>query len=72
MTKKLKLEVDHRVDPAVVLDQAEVAGWSDDPGTGVAVLALDERGAPAYEVFNPMPFAPPIGWEPTPPLDERS
>jgi len=68
--EKLKINVDRRIDQATVLDQAENAGWSDDPGTGVAVMALDERGARAYEVLNPMPFAPPIGWEPTPPIEE--
>lgn len=70
-TEKLKINVDqHRVDPTSIILRLEEAGWSDDPGTGKAVLAPDERGAPAYEVLNPMPFAPPIGWEPTPPIEE--
>lgn len=68
---KLKVVVDqHRVDPTTILPKMEPAGWSDDPGTGKAILVPDERGAPGYEVVNPMPFAPPIGWEPTPPIEE--
>lgn len=53
-----------------LLEMASAAGWSDDPGTGHAVLIPDERGAPGYEVINPLPHAPPIGWEPTPPIEE--
>lgn len=53
-----------------LLQAAEEAGWSEDPGTGKAILIADERGAPAYEVFNPLPMAPPIGWTPTPPIEE--
>lgn len=68
--KKLRVEISKDHDPVEVLAKAEQAGWSDDPGEGVAVLLLDERGNPAYEVFNPMEFAPPIGFEPTPPLEE--
>lgn len=69
--EKLKVVVDQdRVDPTTVLPKMKEAGWSDDPGTGKAILAPDERGAPGYEVLNPMPFAPPIGWEPTPPIEE--
>lgn len=52
------------------LDAAERSGWSDDPGTGKAILIPDERGAPGLEVLNPTPFAPPIGFTPTPPIDE--
>lgn len=33
------------------------AGWSDDPGSGKAVLLPDGR-----EVVNPIPHAPPIGF----------
>ena len=54
----------------VLLDMATKAGWSDDPGTGHAVLIPDERGNPGYEVVSPLPHAPPIGWTPTPPIDE--
>lgn len=54
----------------VSIADLEAAGWSDDPGTGKAVLVKDERGNPAYEVFNPLPIAPPIGWQPTPPIEE--
>ena len=69
---KIKVVVDRdRVDPTSIDAKAmEAAGWSDDPGTGKAILVPDERGNPAYEVLNPLPFAPPIGWQPTPPLDE--
>lgn len=69
---KIRVVVDqHRVDPTDVdAEKMKLAGWSDDPGTGKAILVPDERGNPAYEVLNPLPFAPPIGWEPTPPLDE--
>lgn len=52
------------------LDAAKAAGWSDDPGTGKAVLAPDARGAPGHEILNPMPFAPPIGYTPSPPIQE--
>lgn len=72
MTDKLKIAVDqHRVDPtSITMDKLAAAGWSDDPGQGKTLLAPDERGAPGYEILNPMPFAPPIGWEPTPPIEE--
>lgn len=33
------------------------AGWTDDPGTGKAVL--DEHGR---EIFNPVPMDPPVGF----------
>lgn len=54
----------------VLLKAAQAAGWSDDPGEGKAVLLPDERGAPGYEVLNPLPFAPPIGFTPTPPIEQ--
>ena len=53
-----------------ILAEAKAQGWSDDPGQGKAVLIKDDNGNPAYEVFNPMTFAPPIGFEPTPPIEE--
>lgn len=56
--------------PEVTIEDLEAAGWSDDPGTGKAVLVPNEAGVPAYEVVNPLPMAPPIGWEPTPPIEE--
>lgn len=56
--------------PEVTVEDLAEAGWSDDPGTGKAVLVPDERGAPAYEIVNPLPIAPPIGWEPTPPIEQ--
>lgn len=71
---KLKITVDPLLVPKKamdqILDEALAAGWSDDPGQGKAVLMKDARGNYAYEVHNPMPHAAPIGWEPTPPLDE--
>lgn len=72
---KLKMRVVHPETGEVItsgefFEVAKENGWSEDPGTGRAVLLLDSRGNPAYEVGNPMPFAPPIGWEPTPPLDQ--
>lgn len=33
------------------------AGWTDDPGTGKAVLTEDGR-----EILNPVPMAPPVGY----------
>lgn len=50
--------------------QMEMHGWSDDPGTGSAILLPDERDNRAYEVLNPLQFAPPIGYQPTPPIEE--
>lgn len=61
---------DQGVIPEVTVEDAANAGWSDDPGDGKAILVPDVRGAPAYEVFNPLPIAPPIGWEPTPPIEQ--
>lgn len=58
------------VDEQVLLDGAVKAGWSEDPGTGKAILVPDERGAPGYEVGSPIPVAPPIGWVPTPPIEQ--
>lgn len=54
----------------LVMERMKDAGWSEDPGTGKAVMVDDERGNPAYEVLNPIPMAPPIGWVPTPPIEE--
>jgi len=73
--KKIKVEVapdanGEIVDIEEMIPKMTAAGWSDDPGTGKAVLLPDERGAPGREVLNPLPFAPPIGFEPTPPLEE--
>lgn len=72
MTDKLQIKVDQdRVDPtSITMEKLVEANWTDDPGTGKAILAVDERGAPGYEILNPLPFAPPIGWEPTPPIEE--
>lgn len=75
MDEKLKVVVYPDADgvvpsPEELLALAKAAGWSEDPGTGITVLINDERGAPGYEVVNPMPFAPPIGFEPTPPIEQ--
>lgn len=72
---KLRIEVRPDADGVVpsaddLLKAAADAGWTDDPGEGKAILIPDERGARGYEVFNPLPFAPPIGYEPTPPIEE--
>lgn len=55
---------------SVTPDELRAAGWSADPGTGKAVMLPGDNGRPAYEVLSPMIFAPPIGYEPTPPIDE--
>lgn len=59
-----------QLDLEQVLEEAKANAWSDDPGHGKAVLIRDERGNPAYEVHNPIPHAPPIGFEPTPAIEE--
>lgn len=46
-------------------EKIDTAGWSDDPGTGVAVILPDGR-----EVLNPVPMAPPIGYVAQPTLME--
>lgn len=55
-------------------DEEQVAAlrgaFSDDPGEGRAFMLRDRNGNRAYEVHNPIPFAPPIGFAPTPPIDE--
>lgn len=75
MSEKLKIEIVPDSDGVVrevgdVLSAAQAAGWSDDPGTGKAVMLPGANGRPGYEVPNPMSFAPPIGWEPTPPIEQ--
>lgn len=48
---------------AEFFDAAMDAGWSDDPGTGKAILITDplheNYGA---EILNPQPMAPPVGY----------
>lgn len=69
MDEKLKIEVDPRPDTGEVHEWNEdewrvairLAGWSEDPGTGKAILLPDGR-----EVFNPVAIAPPVGWKPEP------
>lgn len=80
MTEKLndnleRMEVrispdDDGVVRTVTPDELRAAGWSDDPGQGKAVMLPAANGRPGYEVISPMIFAPPIGYEPTPPIDE--
>lgn len=41
------------------------AGWTDDPGTGKAVLLDDGR-----ELLNPVPMAPPVGYVKEPSMME--
>lgn len=60
---KVKVRIDPRGSekPPVVAkdipDKMRSAGWSDDPGTGKAVLLDDGR-----ELVNPLPHDPPIGY----------
>lgn len=54
------------IDPADMVN----CGWTDHPGEGIAIMLPDERDNPAYEVPSPLQFAPPIGYQPTPPLHE--
>lgn len=69
MDEKFKIEVAPRGDTGELFDWSEdewrqaikLAGWSDDPGSGKAIIAPDGR-----EIFNPVPVAPPIGWKPEP------
>lgn len=51
-------------------NEMEMAGWSDDPGTGEAILLPNENDMGSYEVLSPLQFAPPIGYQPTPPIDQ--
>lgn len=41
----------------VIYDAMEAAEWSDDPGTGKAIILPDGR-----EVLNPTPMAPPLNY----------
>lgn len=42
---------------------ALAAGWSDDPGTGKAILIKDrDRVDYGSEILNPQPMAPPVGY----------
>lgn len=60
---RIKVTIDPRPETGEVFDVKDVAGrfsvsrWSDDPGTGIAVLLPDGR-----ELLNPLPMAPPIGY----------
>lgn len=76
--ERIKVVVSPRPDQVIkegvnlndLYQQLRAAGWTGDPGEGVAYLLPDANGNPAYEVLNPVPFAPPIGWTPTPPIEE--
>lgn len=75
MTDKIRIDVHPDMSEFLQLsDQEQVkeiqAAFSDDPGEGKAYMLRDRNGNPAYEVHNPVPFAPPIGFSPTPPIDE--
>ncbi|UDN67857.1 hypothetical protein [robinz microvirus RP_152] len=49
-----------------LLDKMAEAGWSDDPGTGKAILT--DLGA---EIVSPIPVAPPIGYVSEPTVMDR-
>lgn len=54
----------------ITMEEIRNAFWSDHPGTGHAVLLPNEHGAGAEEVLSPLKFAPPIGYQPTLPIEE--
>lgn len=66
-----KVRVDIRTEPfggggskladAQFRERFSLSGWTDDPRDGAAVLT-DE----GYEVLNPIPVSPPMGYTPTP------
>lgn len=47
--------------PDELLDMMEEAGWTDNPGTGKAVLLPD-----GSELLNPVPIAPPVDYDTAP------
>lgn len=49
-------------------DALDEAGWSDDPGTGIAVILPNPDGR---EVLNPTPMAPPLNYVHETSMDER-
>lgn len=52
--------------PGDVLNEAMLAaGWSDDPGTGQAILLEDGR-----ELLNPTPIAPPVNYDREPSIND--
>lgn len=71
--EKLKVVIspdDDGVVREVSIDDLRLAAWSSDPGTGKAVMLPDKNGNPGYEVHSPLVFAPPIGYEATPPIEQ--
>lgn len=71
--ERLKVRIEPSADGelrSVTPDQLRDARWSDDPGTGKAVMLPGDNNRPGYEVLSPMIFAPPIGYEATPPIDQ--
>lgn len=64
------LRVDTGVDDQLVFDKeafanaADAADWSDDPGTGRAILLEDGR-----ELLNPVPMEPPVGHDEEPSIN---
>lgn len=50
----------------VLLDKMEASNWTDDPGTGKAILT--PLGS---EIVSPIPVAPPIGYENEPSVMDR-
>lgn len=67
MTERVKVEIVPNPATGEIADYEDVmermvdAGWTDDPKDGVTILLSDGR-----EVVNPLPIAPPIGYNPTP------
>lgn len=77
MTEQTKSKIKVKIQPSEFGEVRDIephemtnAGWTDHPGEGIAILIPDERENPAYEVVSPLQFAPPIGYDPTPPLAE--
>lgn len=50
----------------VLLDKMDASGWTDDPGTGKAILT--PMGS---EIVSPIPVAPPIGYVQEPSVMDR-
>jgi len=67
VTERVKVEIVPNPSTGEIADYDDVmermvdAGWSDDPKDGKTILLDDGR-----EVVNPLPIAPPIGYNPTP------
>lgn len=60
----------HDIQYTEIYERMREGGWTDSPTDGKAILLPDRNGNPAYEVLNPVPLAPPIGWTPTPPIEQ--